>query len=241
MINQSCISCLVLCAIIHAAFSDIVNRTSGDEFRSYFNTVIDEEFQYDSIICTTVFCQVTCGTSFGCEYAIIDASASETLVLDCTQNQACRWAEIIAPTTNMLISCPAEGACFQQIVTIESTPNVTFECTGMASCKYSTYYLTDVEAELSFKMECNDTLEHMSCQLINIYMPYGEFPGLNVSCDTNSDCLNTYTLSCTDIGTLDMQCPSRVALWNVSSIDCVPGAICQVIHFSAVSVISILT
>eukprot|EP01084_Bolivina_argentea_P012584 23544_1 len=80
------------------------------------------------INCPTLNCHIICDELSGCHGVIVNASKSDTLIMECNNDSSCVSFEITGPTTDLYINCQALQACRQGIINAPHTTNVNLLC-----------------------------------------------------------------------------------------------------------------
>ena len=121
----------VLIQNLHSAI--ITTPTSSNGTNQYFDTISStNNYQFDTIICSTPNCHIICDEPGGCFKTNINASSSNTLTITCNQNSACESLTILdngAPQTIFNLYCSDhDQACAEAMINIPTTDTIDIIC-----------------------------------------------------------------------------------------------------------------
>ena len=117
--------------IRYSCSATITQPTSTDGDNQYFDTKsTTNNYQYDTIICSSPYCHIICDVPGGCFRTTIDASSSQSLTIKCDKNSACESLSISGePSTNFDLYCADDiQACFSTDIIVPTTTNVNIIC-----------------------------------------------------------------------------------------------------------------
>ena len=193
----------ILCIIVINVYSAIITTpTSSDGTNQYFDTSTSNNYQFDTIICSTPNCHIICDEAGGCFRANINASLSDTLTITCNKNSACEQLTIIEngePTTNFQLHCMDDiQVCSQANINIPTTTNVDIICnytsTSPQNGACSNVTLNAIEST-SVNIEC---IGDYSCHRIDVFVNNSNSVQLNANGVSSAQFLSLYSQNITN-------------------------------------------
>eukprot|EP01084_Bolivina_argentea_P226932 383256_1 len=170
--------------------SIITTPTTENATHQYFNTSDTLNYASDTIICSTSYCHITCDEPSGCASTSINASSSDTLIIECSESSSCDHFSIThPPQTDLFISCTDVSACYYASINALSTSsNINLYCAEISTTSYSNApcsYL-DLNVSQASIVSINCVTQH-SCFKAEIYAKYmnGIF---NLNCTNDRAC-----------------------------------------------------
>ena len=241
--------CLLINFIATRGSAVITNPTSTNGTGQYFNTInSSRNYEHDTIVCGTANCHIICDITGGCNGTTINASLSDSLTIQCTENSACHSLIILdGPTTNLDLYCndaqscmearidllitsninivcnhsttiPTNGACFHSEINATKSSTVNIDCIGEYSCN-----AMDIYCPNSGNCDVNCASSD-SCFESNLYIPTEKYEGLGLNCNPiMPDSCNETIINCMDDGlTTFISYDAVYSYWNCGTFGCCP-------------------
>eukprot|EP01084_Bolivina_argentea_P118368 210037_1 len=160
--------------MISVAINPITIVNGTETYSTSFNGTTIQYQWPDEIICNTIRCEVYCDITSGCASITINAAASNSLILQCTEESSCESVEITGPNSNVDIYCMNQRACAGVNFNLDNTTNINLECNTATSTSGNTGACLDstVNANYAENVHVTCTNGQYNCKGINFYVQY---------------------------------------------------------------------
>ena len=192
---------------LHSAIISTPSSSNGT------NEYFENNYEFDTIICSRINCHINCNKPQGCFKTNINASLSDTLSILCNQNSSCQSLRILndgSPKEILNVYCgDYDESCADININIQTTKNINIICNYTSILSQNgicnNLSLNIIQSTNSVMMKCNGDY---SCNGAGIYINncnsfklindgvysaqlmtiYGKniTNDLNISCDANS-------------------------------------------------------
>eukprot|EP01083_Nonionella_stella_P310549 1103762_1 len=233
----------IIFGIFRILRSQVTTPTSGNATHQYFDTSSSLLYASDSIICASPYCHIICDEPSGCYNTNIDASSSDTLIVECLSTSSCERFNITAgPTTDLHVFCKGDTkscyyggikaltttninvfcndsntnlatACMYLRVITSQASTVNMECVSSHSCFQAAIAANTMNGNINLICAGDNACDQFTVDATDM----GSSSVVHVLCDTASNitqaCETTF-INCPTEGTCNIDCISPGGCWN---------------------------
>eukprot|EP01084_Bolivina_argentea_P309724 535788_1 len=230
MTTMICLSVILyLIANVHSVkISPTISNSTGDFYIISESTSLN--FQFDSITCASSTCYIVCDVMSGCYSTNIAASSlTETLIIQCIEENSCSQATIIGSSITTTIYCSNQNSCketsiqtFNGITDLYCN-NVAISTSYSESTCYQTYLIGNNNNDINIYCNIYDCYQSEfygnSANTMNIQLQQQYSASeINIYGSDIINALNINSQSDLAISTSNIYCPSD-GNCNINCID----------------------